>query len=179
MKKIILAIAIIAFVGCKEEAPTENKLNLQQKYTIAELESNSDWVELTDIDTLEIPCIWTDVYELGEVTRNNNEYKALYNESKSLIKDHNMPYCKEETDFIDLDFSTRSLILFEVRSNGGSPKIKRRIFINSDLNQYRYILEITKTSDTKENSGFTEVISIPKVSSNYNVVFDTLMYYNY
>ncbi|MFA7326042.1 MAG: hypothetical protein WC121_05210 [Candidatus Kapaibacterium sp.] len=177
MKNIIIALAIIAFVGCKEESPTENKLITQQKYTIAELESNPDWVEVTDIDTLELPCIWLDVFEMGEISRTAEEYKELYKESKSLDMGYEMPYCNEDTDYIDLDFSTRSLILFEVRSNGGSPLLERRIFKNSKLNQYRYILEITKRSGTKENSGFTEVISIPKVSSDSNVMFDTLMYY--
>ncbi|MFA7327867.1 MAG: hypothetical protein WC121_14465 [Candidatus Kapaibacterium sp.] len=179
MKNIVIAFVLIAFVGCNEESPTENKLTNQQKYTIEELESNSDWVEVTDIDTLELPCIWLDVFEMGEISRTDDEYKALYKESKLLDMGYEMPYCDKDTDFIDLDFSTRSLILFEVRSNGGSPLLERRIFKNSKLNQYRYILEITKRSGTEENSGFTEVISIPKVSSNSNVMFDTLMYYNY
>lgn len=178
MKDIILMIVMLAFIGCKEEAPTENKLITQQKYTIEELENDTNWVEITDIDTLELPCIWLDVFEMGELCRNQTDYNSLYNESKSLMDHSELPYCIDDTNYINVDFLTRSLVLFEVRSNGGKPTIKRRIFKNESIKEYRYILELTIRTLTKENSGFTEVISIPKVSNDMNMIFDTLRFYN-
>lgn len=69
MKNIILIIALIAFVGCKEETPTEQKVNLDKKYTLEELENDPDWVEITDIDTLKLPCIWYDLFERGKLIK--------------------------------------------------------------------------------------------------------------
>lgn len=174
MKIIILVLAILAFIGCKEEAPTENKLITQQKYTIEELENDTNWVEITDIDTLELPCIWLDLFKRGKLIRQESEYNDMYDESKALMDHSELPYCKDDTNYINVDFLTRSLVLFEVRSNGGSPTFNRRIFKNSSLKEYRYILELTIRSGSKENSGFTEVISIPKVNEDYEFKFDTL-----
>lgn len=178
MKSIIIIISLILFGGCKEESPTENRLIVQQKYTIAELESDTNWVEITDIDTLTLPCIWTDVYEIGELCKSDSEFTSLYNESKSLMNHSEMPYCNEDTNYINIDYSLRSLILFDVSSNGGKPIFNRRIFKNSSLKEYRYILELTIRSLTEENSGFTEVVSIPKVSGDMTMIFDTLRFYN-
>lgn len=175
MKNIILIIALIAFIGCDEEAPTEQKVNLDKKYTIEELESDPDWVEITDIDTLEIPCIWFDLYERGKLIKQENEYKQLYDESKVLIENSGLP-CNNDTDSIDVDFSNRDLILFEV-TTGGDPLFKRKIFKNSISNQYRYLLEITFRSVSKVGFSFTEAISIPKISNDMEMIFDTLRYY--
>lgn len=50
MKITIISIflAIIAFVGCKEETPTEPKINLDKEYTLEELENDINWVEVTN-----------------------------------------------------------------------------------------------------------------------------------
>ena len=61
MKKIILLIAIMAFVGCKEETPTETKITIKKEYTLEELENDTNWVEVTDIDTLDAPCIHPEI----------------------------------------------------------------------------------------------------------------------
>lgn len=177
MKNLVLIGIILTLFSCKNEAPTENKLTTQKKYTIDELESDTNWVEITDIDTLDLPCIWLDLFKMGKIIRNEDEYKTMYNESKAKMDHSELPYCKKDTNYIDVDFSSRSLILFEIRSGGGGPFFKRRIFKNSSLKEYRYILEITiRTAGTKENSGFTEVVSIPKVSIDMNMSFDTLRY---
>ena len=175
MKNIILLIAIIAFVGCDEETPTEQKVNLDKKYTIEELESDPDWVEVTDIDTLEIPCIWYDLYERGKLIKLESEYKDLYEESKILIENSGLP-CNNNTDIIDVDFSNRDLILFEV-TTGGDPLFKRKIFKNSISNQYRYLLEITFRSVSKVGFSFAEAISIPNISIDTEMIFDTLRNY--
>ena len=179
MKKIILIIALITFIGCYEEAPTEPKIDLKKEYTLEELENDPDWVEITDIDTLELPCIWLDLFELGKIYKSEAEYELLYNESKDLMDHSEMHYCKDDTNYIDVDFESRSLILFEVRSNGGGPFFKRKIFKNSKFKQYRYLIDITITDVTKENSGFTEAISIPNVSTDMEIIFDTLRYYEW
>lgn len=176
MKNIILIIAIMAFVGCKEETPTEQKVNPDKKYTLEELENDPDWVEITDIDTLELPCIWYDLFERGKLIKLESEYKDMYNESKD-YKDHSeLYYCKDDTNYINVDFSNRDLILFEV-TTGGSPLFKRKIFKNSRLNQYRYLLEITIRSVSKVGLSFTEVITIPNISNNTDMIFDTLRNY--
>lgn len=178
MKSIIIIISLILFGGCKEESPTENQLIVQQKYSITELENDTNWVEITDIDTLELPCIWTDVYDMGELCRSQSDYTSLYNESKALEDHSEMPYCKNDTNILDFEFSSRSLILFEVMTNGGGPSFQRKIFKNTSLKKYRYIVEITINSGTEENSSLSEVISIPKISADSEMIFDTLRYYN-
>lgn len=51
----------------------------------------------------------------------------MYNESKD-YKDHSeLYYCKDDTNYINVDFSNRDLILFEV-TTGGSPLFKRKFF---------------------------------------------------
>lgn len=180
MKYIILILALLAFWGCDENAPTKNdvKENLDKKYTLEELESDPNWVEITDIDTLEIPCIWYDLYERGKVIRTDAEYKDLYSESKALME-HSEFACKNDTNYIDVDFIKRDLILYEVSTNGGSPLFKRKIFKNSKLNQFRYVLEITITDVTKEEALFAEAISITKISNDTEMIFDTLRYYDW
>ena len=178
MKNIILIITIIAFVGCKEETPTEQKVNPDKKYTLDELENDPDWVEVTDIDTLELPCIWYDLFESGKLIKQESEYIDMYNESKD-YKDHSeLYYCKDDTNYINVDFSNRDLILFEV-TTGGSPLFKRKIFKNSKLNQYRYLLEITIRSVSKVGFSFTEVITIPNIFNNTDMRFDTLRVYDW
>lgn len=180
MKNIILILALLAFVGCGEDPPTKNEVkeNLDKEYTIEELESDPNWVEVTDIDTLEIPCIWYDLYERGKVIRTDAEFKNLYNESKALME-HSEIQCKNDTNYIDVDFIKRDLILYEVSTNGGSPLFKRKIFKNSKLNQCRFVLEITITDVTKEEALFAEAISIPKISNDTEMIFDTLRYYEW
>lgn len=180
MKKILLILALIAFWGCDENTPTKNEVkeNLDKKYTLEELESDPNWVEITDIDTLDIPCIWYDLYEMGKLIRTDAEFKNLYNESKALTKHSELP-CQNDTNYIEVDFSNRDLILFEVRTNGGAPLFKRKIFKNSKLNQCRYLLEITIRDVTKEGAGLTEAISIPKISKDTEMIFDTLRYYDW
>ena len=176
MQNIILILAIIAFVGCKEETPTEQKVNIDKKYTLEELENDPDWVEVTDIDTLEIPCIWINLYERGKLIKLESEYKDLYSESKALMDHSEMTYCKDDTNYIDVDFSNKDLILFEV-TTGGDPLFKRKIFKNSISNQYRYLLEITFRSVSKVGFSFTEAITIPNITNDTEMIFDTLRYY--
>ncbi len=181
MNKILLLLALLAFIGCSDDnAPTKNEVkeNLDKKYTLEELESDPNWVEMTDIDTLEIPCIWYDLYERGKLIKQENEFKQLYEESKVLIENSGLP-CNNDTNYIDVDFSKRDLILFEVRTNGGSPWFIRKIFKNSKLNQCRYVLDITIRDVTKEGAGYTEAISIPKISKDTEMIFDTLRYYEW
>ncbi len=180
MKKIILVLTLLTFLGCDENTPTKNEVkeNLDKKYTLEELESDPNWVEITDIDTLEIPCIWYDLYKMGKVIRTDAEYKNLYDESKALME-HSEWACKNDTNYIDVDFSNRDLILFEFGPIGGSPLFKRRIFKNSKLNQCIYVLEITIRGGSKVGFNFTEAFSIPKISSDMEMIFDTLRYYDW
>ncbi len=178
MKKILLILALIAFWGCDENTPTKNEVkeNLDKKYTLEELESDPNWVEITDIDTLDIPCIWYDLYEMGKLIRTDAEFKNLYNESKALTKHSELP-CENDTNYMDVDYSNRGLILFEFGPIGGSPLFKRKIFKNSNLNQFRYVLEITIRSASKVGYNFTEAISLPKISKDTEMIFDTLRNY--
>lgn len=52
--------------------------------------------------------------------------------------------------------------------------LKGNFFKNSRLNQYRYLLEITIRSVSKVGFSFTEAITIPNISNNTDMRFDTL-----
>ena len=171
MKNIILLLALIAFVGCKEETPTEQKVNLDKKYTLEELENDPDWVEVTDIDTLDkTPCIWREVIEFGELVENLDELKVLYKESDEFDREYSS-YCFK-ADSMNIDFSNRTLILYWIDRHPA--EIERKIFRNDNLKQYIYAAGFTGLQGDLVNISFGEVITIPKLNEDYDFKFDTL-----
>ncbi|MEZ4723611.1 MAG: hypothetical protein R2863_03040 [Candidatus Kapaibacterium sp.] len=170
MKKIILLIAIMAFVGCKEETPTETKITIKKEYTLEELENDTNWVEVTDIDTIKQPCIWGKAIEHGKLIKNMNELRSVYKKSDSISTNYS-EFCFD-ADSLGINFNNRSLILYWIDRHPA--EIERKIFRNDKLKQYIYVAGFTGLFDGFDNSTFGDKITVSKVEENYSFRFDTL-----
>ncbi len=171
MKKIILIIAIIAFVGCKEEAPSEPKITIKKEYTLEELENDTNWVEITDLDTLlKFPCIWKDIIEFGRIVNDLEEFKDIFKESDELGREYT-EYCFD-VDSFDIEFRDRTLILYYI--DWLDLNVKRKIYKNNILKTYVYIVELYKRTEWTAQS-FGDLITLPKLESNYTFVFDSVI----
>ena len=169
MKNIILIIALIAIVGCKEETPTEQKVNLDKKYTLEELENDPDWIEITDIDTLENICVKIEYRLGGKLLKSSQEYTELYNKTKVNVN------CPSNSDSLNVNFNEKDVIL-SAFSNTPS-EWTRKIFKNELLSEIRYVLEIIRLNNDKKLTIWNESISIPKIPSNYKFRIDTLQFW--
>ncbi len=173
MKNIILIIALIAFIGCDEETPTETKITRQKEYTLEELENDPDWVEVTDLDTLpRFPCIWSDIIEFGRIVNDLEEFKDVFKESNELGREYT-EYCFDADSF-DIEFRDRTLILYYI--DWMDKNVKRRIYKNNNLKTYVYIVELYKGTEWTAQS-FGDLITLPKLESNYTFVFDSVIVY--
>lgn len=171
MKKIIFIIAIVAFVGCKEEAPTEPKINLDKEYTLEELENDTNWVEVTDIDTVLRPCVNINLMKQGVVIRNEKNFNTIIEESFSKYGEtENNEYCYNDFEMYNIDTNTKSIILFTSLTNMG-PKITRKIFKH---NIQDFLVYYNKLEATHGNEGvnlYMDFIKIPKTKSlKFNIV---------
>ncbi|MEZ4723609.1 MAG: hypothetical protein R2863_03030 [Candidatus Kapaibacterium sp.] len=170
MKKIILLIAIMAFVGCKEETPTEQKVNIDKKYTLDELENDPDWVEVTDIDTVsKNPCINLNLATDGILIRNEKDYDSLETESISKYGEYSDDSCIFNFNDFNIDTTSKSIILFATRTNVG-PKVTRKIFKHKIQNILIYYNEIERVSGNEGNNIYRDLISIPKTDSTKFII---------
>lgn len=162
MKKIIYIIAIIAFVGCKENAPTENKINLDKEYTLEELENDPDWVEITDIDTIDGACIDLSFFENGLVIRNKKYFDSIKAESiKKYGEFGGDDFCVNNFDDYNIDTNSKSLIFFVTGTNKG-PKTTRKVFENSSQDFLIYYNELEIVSGNEANNIYYDRIIVPK-----------------
>jgi hypothetical protein len=170
MKNFILILSIIAFVGCKEETPTEPKITIQKEYTLEELENDTNWVEITDIDTTEKICVWGSIIMHGKEVNSSVELDTLYKLSEEL--GFGLPYRCVMTDSLDVNFQTRTMLLFWIDFH--KDRIERRIYKNTIAKKYLYLAIVHNYVTNLDNSTFYESITIPKVSNDYSIVFDSL-----
>lgn len=78
MKYLIISILITFLIlSCKDESPAE--IQIETQYTLEELENDTNWVEVTDYELLDIPCL--KVHELEEkyYFQNDEDYQKLNN----------------------------------------------------------------------------------------------------
>ena len=164
--RYILIIIIIAFIGCKEEKPTENQITSQEKYTIDELEQDTNWVEIIEIDTLENYCVKKE-YRLGGILiKDHQEYTELYQMTKDDVE------CPSNSNSLNVNFNDRDVIMAAF-SNAPS-NWTRKIFKNEKTNEIRYIVEIMRINSTEKFTWWYEAISIPKINTKYQFNIDTL-----
>jgi len=169
MKHILLLIAILTLVSCNDDSPTDKSDDqIQTEYTLEELESDPDWVEITDIDTTKkIKCIWREVKEFGRVIKDKNELKSLYNESYKKYGEYPNP-CYD-ADSLEIDFDNRTLLLFW---EGIHPdNVSRNIFKNEKSKIVVYLTSYSFIETNLVNVTFGEEIAIPKVSKEFRIVF--------
>lgn len=176
MKNIILILALLAFWGCDENAPTVHKYQefIDKDYTIEELESDPNWVEITDIDTIKIPCVSWELYEMGKLFRNKESIKKLvllYDTTSIFYKND---LCEKNIDLYNIDYNNSDVILFNCGIGGGGPITIRRIFKNDKYKVIYYYLSVEPTSGTFEYIVYGDAIVIDKLPSDYIFVSDTV-----
>ena len=176
MKNILLILALLAFVGCDENAPTKNEVkeSPDKKYTLEELESDPNWVEITDIDTIKSPCIDWELYEMGKLFRDKESIKKLvllYDTTSIFYKND---LCEKNIDLYNINYNIKDVILFNCGIGGGGPITIRRIFKNDKYKVIYYYLSVEPTSGTFEYIVYGDAIVIDKLPADYIFVSDTV-----
>ncbi len=183
-KSLIIAIAsiLMLMISCGDEQPTKYNNITYDKYQI---QNDTNWVEVTDIDTVDV-CISRKLFKFGLKVNTESEYKSLFIETLkdydylNSVREHpDKTNCTEEYQVPNINFDSRYLILFDIRT-GGSPMCKRRIYFNIQGNSAIYLVEFYFKDSiirTDELSGFAETITIPKSKKIDFVKFDTLIFY--
>lgn len=176
----LLISFMILTVSCKQEQPTNLSLNYD-KYLV---QNDSDWVEVTDIDTVKV-CISDKLYKNGIALTTEADYKSLFFET---LKDDdylwhirnypNKTSCTEEYQTPQIDFEKQTLVLYRAPHGGGNPQFIRKIYRNSITNELLYLLETIINTQTMENSYFVESITIPRLNNGNQIKFDTINTYN-
>ncbi len=169
---IILAMAVLLLVSCEKEQPT----NLSATYDKYQIQNDSDWVEVTDIDTLN-PCFgpahWIRHNNKYIIIKNENDYKTIFDEDVATFgKDFIIAKCDTVYKPTGVDFSTRFMISYKIAT--GDDEYTRKIFRNKFSNEYLYLVSITYLSSNKILRGWGESISLPIINSDIKVLFDTL-----
>lgn len=162
MKKLLLALAVFALISCKEKAPTENKNIIQKEYTLEELENDTNWVEITDIDTIDGACIDLSFFENGLVIRNKKYFDSIKAVSiKKYGEFGGDGFCVNNFDDYNIDTNSKSLIFFVTGTNKG-PKTTRKVFENSSQDFLIYYNELEIVSGNEANNIYYDRIIVPK-----------------
>lgn len=173
-KILFVLIAVLLLHSCNEEQATRFAVDKH------DIQNDPDWVEITDIDTVDV-CIATSLFDSkGLLIKSENEYLNYFN--KSLLDEDYVYFttkypqytnCTTTYQSSNIDFSKRDLILFSIMT-GGQPKSVRKIYRNSLTKEIIYLVDI-KAGYTKEGSGFGEHITIPKIPTGYKFIVDTIL----
>jgi hypothetical protein len=169
---ILLIISSLMFIiSCKQEQPTQ----LSPKYDKNNIQNDTNWVEIFDIDTVKV-CIRNEVYYAGKIAASEFQYKEYFDGNLKYIKavDSIKYPCFFNYIRPNIDFGKRDILLYFLHTGGGFPIYKRHLYKNSQAKLYLYLLEVNKIKTTEENSFFDETIAIPKIEDGFNIKFDTL-----
>lgn len=171
MKSILLLIAIFTLISCKDDSPTDKSDDqIQTEYTLEELENDSDWVEVTDIDTLEVPCLYHKIMNNGRVCKTQNEFESIFEENGE-VDSIRKTYCNDATNF-DIDFNKNTVILFS--NSYLDIHCTRKIFKNQKLKQIVYFVKMLDNQRDLTAPLFKDHIVIPKIENDYTLYFDSL-----
>jgi hypothetical protein len=173
MKNVILAtivVMIATFTSCKMEQPIAVNYD---KYAI---QNDSNWIEVTDIDTLKI-CLgnyWIDkhLYEHQLLIKSENEYKAIFEDAKLTSGYSFLPYCDTVYQPTGVDFDKRFMIMYQFAE--GDCKFSRKIYLNKLSGEYLHLTKIELISYNELLRTFTDNFSLPLINGNAKIVFDTI-----
>ena len=164
MKNLIFIIAIIVFVGCKEETPTENNLNLNKEYTLEELENDTNWVEVIDIDTVEGPCIHIMLFYQGGIIRNETDFDSLKTESIQKYGELNgLDLCVNDFKDYNIDTNKNMLLLYYTKTNK-YPKTTRKVFKHKVQNSLIYYNKLERTDGNEGVNIYYDRIIVPRTN---------------
>lgn len=192
MKKIILIIAIIAFVGCKEETPTENTL-LSTEESYIPLHVGNEWIfklQTGNIDTTTV------IKVIGKTKLNNENYFIVVDNFKNMINkkygidtnyirtENGTKYFihKESKDFIYRFFddttikAVDSYTNYDIKSKVHTESINT---VKSEVGDFNSYMEVEE--GTIENDGGTVFYYVEGIGLVYSYWFKgkiTLVYAN-
>lgn len=177
MKKTVLFLAVsllMLIISCSEEQPTKV---LEYVFDKRNIENDTNWVEFTDIDTLDDICFdWYDTYG-GVIINSEEEYKEVFSRAFPSDNTNYRPFhCHFWTldDYIkpDIDFETRSMIIY----SWGDALVEyvRKIYYNKKNDEYFYLLTVDLLGDGIPLSLHLEAISLPKIPNLEKIKFDTI-----
>jgi hypothetical protein len=176
---IIIVIGILCFflLECRQEPVSQS----QKDYSLDEILSDSNWVEITDtVDvTDQIKCLAQNLLKWGLVLQSENDYRDLWNISMNEYPD-NIVFCdgiyrydstKVKYKKPNINFNERTVLGFFITT--GPAKWYRNIYKNENTKEYIYILHVERTSLNKTGDGYRKWVSIPKTFGEYKVIFDS------
>jgi hypothetical protein len=149
--------------------PGYNKLTIQ---------NDSNWVEVFDIDTVDIcfgPTYWIDQNKMDHniIINSENEYKSIFDDAVTTSgKYFYLSKCDTVYKPTGVDFNNRFMIIYHLTS--ADVIFTRQIFKNKCFNEYLYLVSINRLSLNKIGKRFSENISLPKINTETKVVFDTI-----
>ncbi len=170
---IIFAMAILLLVSCEKEQPT--KVTQEVTFDKHTIQNDSNWVEITDIDTMDYNCIHPFFLIDGFEFNSNEEILEKYNLSKS-YSGHIYNFYKicDTLIYPNVNFAKDVLYGFSW-GMGGSWKSKIKVFKHITSN----VLVIINSLNANEDKSFTvrtKYIKFPK--NNFEkFYFDTVEVY--
>lgn len=186
--KSLKYFASIAFLFCLF-ACTEDSATKFSDYNKVTIQSDSNWVEVTQIDTVYDLCFSAEDVMNGVVCRTINDYRTYYDLIQNRIRTtkeklsqelrNEMGPCYKYDSLIppDIDFDNRDLILFGTNW-GGFADTERKLYYNSQTEEYIYLLTISVNDRySKILNWYDDAITIPKLTNIDKIRFDTVMVY--
>lgn len=168
MKYLVIIITIIAIIACEKDSPdVTNSITTENKYTIEELENDTNWVEVTEIDTVGVVCGYNNgsAPDKSFVIRSTEDLSNL--EELILVKKD----C-EKNQNLNIDFLSNVVIVSAFSQEPSD--YERRIFKNKILKEIRYIFSVRRDFNAQINQRldyWTEVVSL---KTDFNIICDTL-----
>jgi len=182
LKNLVSIVFLLCLFAC-----TEDSITKFSNYNKGTIQSDSNWVEVTEIDTVYDLCFAAEDVMNGVVCRNLNDYKTYYDLIQSRISTlkqrlsqeqrNEMGPCYKYDSLIppDIDFNTRDLILFGTNW-GGFADTERKLYYNSQTEEYLYLLTIYVNDPfSKILNWYEDAITIPKLTNIDKIRFDTVL----
>jgi hypothetical protein len=177
-KSLIFAIAsiLMLMISCSKEQPTKVSEYVFDKRNI---DNDTNWVEFHDYDTLDGLCFdFWDAYG-GMILDSEEEYKESY--IKSINQESKILSCSFGTidDYIkpDIDFDKKSLYI--VTWSDGMVEYHSKLYYNTKKDEYFYLLTVELIAEGMIFKAHVETISLPKITNNEKITFDTLYNINW
>ncbi len=165
---IILALIVISMGWCATGC----------EQTTTQVPPQDTWVEITN--TTHLPSI----FWLSAVYSTWKGFTGLeirdtigYNSFSILIDTSDYDYKRRDTNKYPItlpptpDFSKYSMV--GLRTLTGPVKYHRNFYVNDALQQYRYVVYLESTGDTKELEQSQNWLLVPRLKQGYIVIFDT------
>ena len=164
MKKGVLFLALsvlMLMISCGDDQPTKVSNYVFDKRNI---ENDTNWVEVKDIDTVDISCLTGNDIYLGKIFESEIDFKNFYDTS----------FCGRKYGYksTQVNFNTNFMILYGMNSN--DVNWYRKIYYNQASNEYLHLLKIERTSDHANMTWFLESVQLPRRTAKTKVTFDTI-----